>query len=377
MRRASRFFVAFLCLGGAMGHAEETALVPGSRLESLPVGPTTYHQVQVRSVNPRTLMITHSGGMASIRLRDLAPEWQARFHYDPVAAAATEQAARHAPSPVTLAAPKAAVARPKVPSRFEALLLQFGQRVELQAEVDLRSKFFRLELRVKDQGARPSCAVFAIVSALEFQNAELTGRVEKFSEEYLIWAVRKSVQRIPAVSDATEPDPDSKEIQDEGFTLGEVVAALRAYGIPRQSSMPNTLGRKIESIEAPPPATIKEAQSHQHVYVHQLPGRDSATRLNNLVQALNAGTPVAIGLAWPHYRSLRSAYLSGQKPMATGGHAVTLVGYRSATGRIEDAVFVFKNSWGIEWGQGGYGMVTYGYLDKYLHDAVLLEVRPD
>jgi len=44
--------------------------------------------------------------------------------------------------------------------------------------------------------------------------------------------------------------------------------------------------------------------------------------------------------------------------MADGGHAVTLVGYKSATGRIEDAVFIFKNSYGVDWGQGGYGTAT-------------------
>ncbi|MBI3885417.1 MAG: hypothetical protein HY302_06775, partial [Opitutae bacterium] len=72
---------------------------------------------------------------------------------------------------------------------------------------------------------------------------------------------------------------------------------------------------------------------------------------------------------------LRTGYLSAQKPVPGAGHAVTLVGYQTATGRIEDAVFVFKNSWGAEWGQGGYGTVTYHYLNRHLHDAVILEVQ--
>ena len=143
----------------------------------------------------------------------------------------------------------------------------------LQAEVDLRPRFFQLELGVKNQGHRPSCAVFAIVSALEFQNAELTGKVEKFSEEYLIWAVRKSVRRLPSAAAAAPADPGGEEYQDEGFALAEVVAALRAYGIPLQASMPNTFGSRIESIEDPPPAIVQEARSHQRVFVHQVPGR--------------------------------------------------------------------------------------------------------
>lgn len=362
-----------LCWTVALVRAEEPEV--GLRIDSLTAGATTYHQVQVRSVNTRTLLITHSGGMASVRLRDLTPAWQRRFHYDPALEAAAEQASRNGPPLPAMARPSPAPAV-TTPSKFDALLQQFGQPALVQQEVDLRPKFFQLELGVKNQGRRPSCAIFAIVSALEFQNAESAGKVEKFSEEYLSWAVKKTVQRLPAPGTAPADATDNKEDKDEGFALSEVVAALRAYGIPLQASMPNTFGRKIGAIEEPSPAVINEARSHQKVFVHLLPGRDPATRINNVVQALNAGVPVAVGLAWPNYRSIRNGYLSGQKPMPEGGHAVTLVGYKSGTGRLEDAVFIFKNSWGADWGQGGYGMVTYGYLSQHLNDAVLLEVQP-
>ena len=79
-------------------------------------------------------------------------------------------------------------------------------------------------------------------------------------------------------------------------------------------------------------------------------------------------------MAWP-MTPVYNGYLSSQTAAFDRGHAVTLVGYKSATGRLEDAYFIFKNSWGPRWGQGGYGTVTYGYLQKYLNDAVLLEVQ--
>ncbi|HKB57727.1 MAG TPA: C1 family peptidase [Lacunisphaera sp.] len=369
-RVAVLLFWLWLGVGHVPAQTETSALVPGSKLESLTVGPTTYRQVQVRSINARTLVIIHAGGMASIRLRDLSPEWQARFHYDPVLEAATDEEARTKPAPM----PSKHTARPAAPadlSGLERLLQQFGTPAAVQAEVNLRPKFSELELRVKNQGRRPSCAIFAVVSALEFQNAILSGHAEKFSEEYLIWAVRRIVQRTPLPAGPAEATPDDA---DEGFSLNEVVSALRAYGIPLQTSMPYHYGENPGALE-PPPEIIKEARSHQRVAVVNLPGRDAATRLNNLVQALNAGFPVTVGMAWPNYRTLRSAYLSAQKPMAGAGHAVTVVGYQSGTGRIEDAVFIFKNSWGVNWGQGGYGMVTYGYLSHYLAEAVLLEVQ--
>jgi hypothetical protein len=373
MPRHPRLFLLCCCWLGvltAFGQASPAALAPGDRLEALPVGSTTYHTVEIRSVNAHTLVILHAGGMASLRLRDLSPEWQARFHYDPAADAAVEPAA--SPPVPARAAPKP---RPGEKSKFETLLQKFGEPAVVQDGVDLRPQFFALELGVKSQGRRPSCAIFAIVSALEFQNAEAVGHAEKLSEEYLIWAVRKTVRRAVLPGAAVADEAETPEDRDEGFTLPEVVAAVRAYGIPLHASMPDTFGSKMAAITEPPPDVITEARTHQRVFIERVPGRDTATRLSNILHVLNAGIPVPIGLAWPNYRSLRGGYLNAQKPMEGIGHAVTLVGYKSASGRLEDTVFIFKNSYGPDWGQGGYGTVTYAYLSNYLQDAVLLEVQ--
>ncbi|MBL9214908.1 MAG: C1 family peptidase [Opitutaceae bacterium] len=365
-------FVAVLVLPARSAAAAEP-LKPGARIESLAAGATVYRDVVVRSVSARTVMITHAGGMASLRLRDLAPEWQERFQYDPAAEAAAEAAARAA-APVA-AAPKRSVKAPttKKDPGIDQLLQQFGQPATVQPEVNLRPRFAEMGLGVRDQGRRPSCSIFAIVCALEYQNARLTGRAQNFSEEYVIWATRKTVQRLPSPAGGAGSPGD--EDADAGFSLTEVVTALRAYGIPYASSLPNHLAGSIAAIQDPPPQVIEEARAQQQVFVHPLPGRDTKTRINNLVHALNAGMPVAIGLAWPNYRALRTGYLSGQKPMENAWHAVTVVGYRANGPRLEDTYFIFKNSWGANWGQGGYGTVTFDYLNQHLADAVLLEVQ--
>jgi hypothetical protein len=262
---------------------------------------------------------------------------------------------------------------------MDRLMQSFGQPPELLAGVDLRPKYLELGLNVKNQGARPSCAVFAIVSALEFQNAQLSGQPDHFSEEYLIWATCKTLNRAPRVSaDTANPDaenPETDEIADEGFALSEVVTALRAYGIPLQSRLPYTFGR-TKIVADPPGDVIDEARGHRRVSVFALPGRDQPTRLGNLIHALNEGVPVAVGLRWPPARTLRSGYLSAQRPLPGGGHAVTIVGYENKTGAIADTVFIFKNSWGARWGAGGFGYATYGYLASNLEDAAVLEVEP-
>ncbi|MFH1500131.1 MAG: C1 family peptidase [Verrucomicrobiota bacterium] len=344
----------------------------GTRIESLPAGKRSYTDVTVRSVNAATVVITHSGGLASVPLSDLPAEWQRRFDYDPAAAEAAIEATKSRPveSPTT-ALPSTTANRATTP--LEDLLLSLGEPATLRKDVDLRSRFFEYGLYPKDQGRRPSCSVFAVVSALEFQNATLVGQAEKFSEEYLIWATRKVLgQTRPAAVAETE---DEETAQDAGFSLSEVVTALRTYGVPRQSDMPNTFGSSMRDIAEPDAGLIEQARSVRQVAIHRIPARENAQAINGLVHALNAGVPPAVGLRWPHERSIRNGYLSRQQPVEGYAHAVTLVGYRCETGRIEDAVFIFKNSWGPRWGQGGFGMATWEYLHNNLQVAVVLDVQ--
>ena len=356
----------------------------GATFDTLQVGAQIYRHVHVRSVNARTIVITHAEGLASLHLRDLSPELQAAFGYNPNADAAAEAALdeaqhqaeeQHARELAERA--KAAVPEPSGNAQFDRMLLSFSHPPEIRPGIDLRPRFFALALNVKNQGPRPSCAVFAIISALEYENAQLTGKPARFSEEYLLWATCKTLGRIsrepgaPATGETDGSDPTDPV--DEGFALSEVVTALRAYGVPLFDEMPYTGGRASDI--NPSPEMIMEARSHRRVSIFRLPGHDNAARLANLVHSLNAGVPVAIGLQWPQYRTIRSGYLSEQQPLPGNGHAVTIVGYQNKTGQIADTVFIFKNSWGARWGAAGYGYVTYGYLVRNLVDTALLEVE--
>ena len=373
-RQLCRWLAPCLLLLALAARAEElpARLPEGARVATLPVGKAVYHDVTIKSISARTVMFTHRGGLASIKLRDLAPEWQARFGYDPAAEQASDEALRRATAErqaqIAAAAARAKAAPPASRSRFEQVLQQFGQAAELREEVDLRPRFRELELHAKDQGRRPSCAVFAVVGAIEFLNAENTGRAEKFSEEYLIWATRRTLQR-PSAPDAARQGDDA----DEGFALPEVVMALRSYGIPLERSLPNTMGRDLAAVREPPPEVVAEAKARTQGAVHAVPGRDQATQLNNIIHALNAGIPVTIGTGWPRFFNMRAALLNSQTPSYS--HAVTLVGYRCPSGRIEDTTFIFKNSWGANWGANGYGYATFAYLSQHLHTAILLEIN--
>ncbi|MCC5829226.1 MAG: C1 family peptidase [Phycisphaeraceae bacterium] len=50
---------------------------------------------------------------------------------------------------------------------------------------------------------------------------------------------------------------------------------------------------------------------------------------------------------------------------AYGGHAVTIVGYN-------DLGFIVKNSWGTDWGDNGYAIVSYDYHHLYVMQGLLI-----
>src|SRR5205823_2404416 len=57
-----------------------------------------------------------------------------------------------------------------------------------------------------------------------------------------------------------------------------------------------------------------------------------------------------------------------------GGHALLCVGYSE-----QDRVFIVRNSWGADWGDGGHCYVPYDYLGNpdLAHDCWTLRVTHD
>jgi GNAT superfamily N-acetyltransferase len=84
-------------------------------------------------------------------------------------------------------------------------------------------------------------------------------------------------------------------------------------------------------------------------------------------RALIAGKGVAVSL--PATRGWFEAHRGaipeiGSKSEIIGIHYVSLVGYADGPKRLR-----FANSWGSEWGDGGYGTLSYDYYEKWACEA--------
>jgi len=361
--------VSRLCSAGA---ALFVALLLGAPAHAADwkIGDQVYRDVRVKQVTPRAVIILHQGGMSQLLLKDLSPEAQKQFGYDPAAAEAEKQRIEreHAAAVERSQAIRQSLNQANRSGlsveRIDALKQAFRKPANVHDEVDLRPKMRELGLFTKSQGRRPSCSVFAVVGALEYQAAQ-AGQPTQFSEEYAIWATRQYIANLKGGSYSTYGAGDA------GFALPQVFNAIGQYGLVPRDDMPNTFGTGMDSIAKPSRDLVEKARGTLNLRVLRVDADNPASTLNRLMHCLNQGLPVVIGAGWPHENSLRAApMISGQTPAFM--HAVTLVGYRTDPGG-ENLRFVFKNSWGPQWGAGGYGWITADYLRRHLIAAYVLD----
>lgn len=147
---------------------------------------------------------------------------------------------------------------------------------------------------------------------------------------------------------------------DDGCQIRDVIRSLAVDGFCRESpGRPDAWPYVEENIDVRPPDTCYECARRELI--------TSAARvtptLDQLQGCLAAGLPVIFGFVV--YESFESADvartgvvpLPGLDERCFGGHAVLLVGYD------DDArLFTVRNSWGPDWGDGGYCYFPYSAL---------------
>lgn len=111
---------------------------------------------------------------------------------------------------------------------------RFGVAPDLAKELDLRPKFKSLGIHIGDQRSHPSCSIHAIVGALEYLEGRRHGAAGNLSENYLYWATLKTLGRFDQTELWNQPGGGNA---DAGFQLGEVIQALRAFGVPNASEV--------------------------------------------------------------------------------------------------------------------------------------------
>jgi hypothetical protein len=100
-------------------------------------------------------------------------------------------------------------------------------------------------------------------------------------------------------------------------------------------------------------------------------------KILNTRKALAAKKPVMIGFktTYSFCYDIRKEDGFWKKDPANvfpaGGHAMTVIGYND---KMEGGCFLIQNSWGQEWGKGGYAWITYKDYALYTYNAYVIEL---
>jgi len=234
--------------------------------------------------------------------------------------------------------------------------------VAAPAEVDLRPRFAAYGLPPRAQGARDTCSLFALVGVLEFEYAGVEASPVRLSEEFLNWASHQTNGR-----------------SQDGSFFSDGLNGLRAYGVCRNSLMPYAPTYNSEA--APSGQARQEALVRRAVTAVWIKRWDAKTgltegQLSRIRQTLAEGHPVAAGMRWPKREQYGPGHLMlVPSPDAVfDGHSVILVGYRDDPSQPGGGSFLFRNSSGPAWRDGGYARLPYAYAAAYVNDALTLRL---
>lgn len=209
---------------------------------------------------------------------------------------------------------------------------------------------------VKNQGEIGSCVGFAVAAMKEWQEqkehmkevAEGKRDNRKGLDHYDL-----SEQWIYYKAKEIDPWPNS-----QGTSIRHAMKVLHKIGVPCEEAYPYN-----DLYKGKPESWAKLISKWGLI--------DSYYRcedLDSLKTSLCNNGPTVIGIAC--FEEIFYVGSNGYIPypkdieMCYGGHAVCAVGYDDSTKTVK-----FKNSWGREWGNKGYGSVSYKYIEDFMWDA--------
>lgn len=217
-------------------------------------------------------------------------------------------------------------------------LAQHGA-ASLPERIDLRA----LCSPIEDQGTIGSCAANAAVGALEYHQRRSNLPDTDLSRLFVYYNARRLA---------------GNEAQDSGTFIHHAMAAILAYGACPEAMWPYQ--KAMWATRPIDPCYTAASGFAAIMYARAAPG-------DACKAALVASLPIVFGAVLPAEMLQREAAATGRIevprgawPEPGGGHAMLIVGYDDARG-----CWLIRNSWGADWGDGGYAQVPYEVMERY------------
>jgi C1A family cysteine protease/fibronectin type 3 domain-containing protein len=149
--------------------------------------------------------------------------------------------------------------------------------------------------------------------------------------------------------------------KDSGSSISDAMALIVSKGALPWDAMPYT---EKNYLKQPTPDQLQLAAKYKAKEFQRLRYNEPSEIKNQLAQ----GRPVVVGiLINENIYEIGKKIYNEAKGANLGGHAITLVGYDDSTN-----AFKYQNSWGVEWGDKGFGYIDYKYFAKVCRSAFVM-----
>lgn len=230
---------------------------------------------------------------------------------------------------------------PDIPDGRDYLYSSIRPRLRLPKEINLA----RYCSSVEDQGQLGSCTANALAGNLEFIDNRLDSTYTDVSRLFIYYNERVLIRTADT---------------DSGAMLRDGIKTLKNDGVCPESVWPYQIAKFTQK---PTTKCYTDAKNHRISSYYRL--QTHSERL----ACLTDGYPFVFGFSV--YESLETAKVTatgvvpmpGKKDKMIGGHAVLAIGFNQNSKR-----FIFRNSWGKNWGKNGYGTIPFDYIETLADD---------
>lgn len=222
---------------------------------------------------------------------------------------------------------------------------------------------------IENQNGFSSCTAHAAVGVIEFFIRKAYGKDFEACPFFLYKVTRNLIE-------AKEDNKASEE--DNGAYVRETMKAMVLFGVPPESyCAPQPLNRFRALYKEPSAFCYALAQNYQAEKYHRLDscGVSPKDLLHCIKVNLFLNFPLIFGFTPDTLIDTEEVWETGQIPYLSasendnGGHVVVAVGYNDnlkiknrRNGKTSVGALLIRNSWGICWGEEGYGWLPYKYV---------------
>lgn len=219
---------------------------------------------------------------------------------------------------------------------------------------------------VRDQKTSPACTAFALAAAADQAVARWTGKPSSVSVME-IWSRYKEPYAQKAISEnlTKTVGADATWPFDERIAKGWL-ACEPGMKRPKEGCGLAPDAKKVALLAAEPVATFTDV-----TYLEDADGE-------RIKAHLSIGEDVIVTLDLPETFAPKGKagaryvpHWTAEKP--EGGHAMVVAGYVVLP---HATYFLLHNSWGKNWGDGGYAWIHETTLEKHLNEALVIDAEP-